>query len=73
MQKQRFSKLKALGLIALVIVSPLAGAGAAFALSNWNAGVFGGAFAVAGLTTGFLMRLPPVQAALRRLLPQPVD
>jgi len=35
MQKQRFSKLKALGLIALVIVSPLAGAGAAFALSNW--------------------------------------
>lgn len=73
MQKQRFSKLKALGLIALVIVSPLAGAGAAFALSNWNAGVFGRAFAVAGLTTGFLMRLPRVQAALRLLLPQPVE
>ena len=73
MQKQRFSKLKALWLIALAIVSPLAGAGAAFALSNWNAGVFGGAFAVAGLTTGFLMRLPRVQAALRLLLPQPVE
>ncbi|MFB7882020.1 hypothetical protein [Brevundimonas diminuta] len=73
MQKQRFLKLKALGLIVLVIVSPLAGAGAAFALSNWNAGVFGGAFAVAGLTTGFLMRLPRVQAALRLLLPQPVE
>ncbi|WP_341024766.1 hypothetical protein [Brevundimonas diminuta] len=73
MQKQRFSKLKALGLIVLVIVSPLAGAGAAFALSNWNAGVFGGAFAVAGLTTAFLMRLARVQAALRLLLPQPVE
>ncbi|WP_286950855.1 MULTISPECIES: hypothetical protein [Brevundimonas] len=73
MQKQRFSKLKALGLIALVIVSPLAGAGAAFALSNWNAGVFGGAFAVAGLTSGFLMRLPRVQAALRLILPQTIE
>ncbi|RSB44516.1 MULTISPECIES: hypothetical protein [Brevundimonas] len=60
------------GLIALVIVTPLAAAVAAFALSNWHAGVFGGAFAVAGLTTGFLMRSPRVKAALRRLLPQPV-
>ncbi|WP_313574025.1 hypothetical protein [Brevundimonas sp.] len=73
MQKQRSSKFMALGLIALVIATPLAAAVAAFALSNWHAGVFGGAFAVAGLTTGFLMRLPRVQAALRRLLPQPVE
>ncbi len=73
MKKRRFSKLKALGLIALVIVSTLAAAMAAFAFSNWHAGVFGGAFAVAGLTTGFLMRLPRVQTALRLLLPQPVE
>jgi len=72
MRKRQSLKFMAQGLIALVIVTPLAAAVAAFALSNWHAGVFGGAFAVAGLTTGFLMRLPRVKAALRRLLPQPV-
>lgn len=73
MEKQRSTKWRDFGLVALVIVTPLAGAVAAFALAGWHPGVFGGAFAVAGITTGFLMRLPKVQAALRRLLPQPVD
>jgi len=73
MGQQRSSKWRDFGLVALVIVTPLAGAVAAFALSGWNPGVFGGGFAVAGISTGLLMRLPKVQAALRRLLPQPVD
>jgi len=73
MEKQRSTKWRDFGVVALVIVTPLAGAVAAFALSSWHPGVFGGSFAVAGITTGFLLRLPKVQAALRRLLPQPGD
>lgn len=73
MGKRLFLRWRDWGLLALVIAAPLAAAVTAFALSSWHPGVFGGSFAVAGITTGFLMRLPKVQAALRRLLPQPVD
>mgnify|MGYP007115598065 CR=1 FL=1 len=68
MGKRLFLRWRDFGLVALVIVTPLAGAVTAFALSAWNPGVFGGGFAVAGISTGLLMRLPKVQAALRRLL-----
>jgi hypothetical protein len=70
MGKQRYSEWQHFGLVALVIVTPLAGAIIACALSGWSAGVFGGSFAIAGTVTGFLIRLPKVQVALRRLLPR---
>lgn len=73
MAKRRSTKWRDLGVLVLVAVAPLACALAAFALTARHAGVLGGGFAVAGIATAGMMRLPRVRAALRRLLPQAGD
>lgn len=73
MAKRRSTKWRDLGVLALVAVAPLACALAAFALTARHAGVLGGGFAVAGIATAGMMRLPRVRAALRRLRPQASD